>query len=119
MAKIIYNGKKYDLPKKTMAITDFEDAMRTPSATLKEAYTKQFDFLKSVLNDENIEEMLGSSDLLDVDVTEVTLLCNMIDDAYNEKIVKQQVDHANKVMSQKAIENTIKFANSAEKLKSR
>ena len=116
MTCINYNGKEYILPKRTMKVVEAEDMMRTPSNTLKEAYAKQFDYLKKVFDEKDLSSMLGSLDINEVDLAEVTLICNMVDSAYIERINKQQLDKANQLLNNKAFNKTIQFAESADKL---
>lgn len=116
MDKITYNGKTYELPKKTMAIVQKEDAMYTKSASLAEQYMKQFEYAYAVLGEENIVEILGSSDVNEVDLSEITLLCNMIDEAYMKKINDQNIKRAEKMLGNKAVSQIISAGNAAGKI---
>lgn len=116
MANLIYKSKKYELPAKTMAIVEAEETMHMSSQSLVETYTKQFDFLKAIFDDEKIIELLGSTDINCIDLTEVTLLCNMIDSAYMEKINKQSMEEAAKIANSDSVNKLIEAGKSIDKV---
>ena len=71
MNRITYEGKQYDIPPKTIEVLKAEDACNAFHATHEEAYRAKFEYLKTVLTDEQIESMLGSADFEQVDLMEV------------------------------------------------
>lgn len=116
MASFIYNGKNYELPKKTMNVVEKEDYMHTASKTLQEAYRKQFEFLQAVLNEDSIKEIFGTDDIMNIDLTEVTYVCNLINDAYLEKINKHNLEKAERISSNKSVEKLINVGNSIKNI---
>jgi len=116
MATLFYNGKRYDLPKKTMAIVEKEDLMHTKSASLVEAYQKQFDYIKALFSEEVINDIFGTSDLDEIDMTELTLVCNMVHSAYMQKIVEHQKKESEMMANNKALEKIISVGKSVEKM---
>ena len=89
MNRITYEGKQYEIPPKTLEVLKAEDACNAFHATHEEAYRAKFDYLKTVLTDEQIESMLGSAEFEQVDLMEVLYIVNLIDDEYSRKTVEQ------------------------------
>lgn len=89
MNRITYEGKKYEIPPKTIDVLKAEDACNAFHATHEEAYRAKFDYLKTVLTDEQLEQMLGSADFEQVDLMEVLYIVNLIDDEYSKRTIEQ------------------------------
>ena len=117
MATLTYKNKKYELPAKSIPIIEAEETMHSDSQGLVEEYLKQLDFLKVVFDDETLIELLGSVDANVIDFTEVTLLCNMIDSAYMEKIQKQQMSDLDRIANSVSVNKIIKASESVKKNK--
>lgn len=86
---IIINDRSYDLPKKTMAITEKLDTTAQVDELdipVREKYRKVLDCIMSILGKEATEEALGSTDLNEVDLSEVTIAFRKIVDAYNRPV---------------------------------
>lgn len=116
MALLNYEGKEYELKQKSLSIVRKEDLMYKQT-TLEDTYRKQFDYVLACLGSEQAEEILGSTVLNDnVDLIELTYICNAIDSAYNEKLNQQQIETAEKALSSKAFDKVIKLGNSTESL---
>ena len=116
MATLRYNGKQYELAKNTLAIVSLEDAMHTKSASLEEAYRKQFDYVCAVLKEEDRSTIFGTKEFEEMDLNELTLICNMISDAYMEKINAQRKEASEKLANNKAVDKIISAGNSVDKL---
>ena len=85
----IINDRSYDLPKKTMAITEKLDATAQVDELdipVREKYRKVLDCVLAILGKEATEEALGSTDLNEVDLSEVTIAFRKIVDAYNRPV---------------------------------
>ena len=78
MNRITYEGKQYEIPPKTIEVLKAEDACNAFHSTHEEAYRAKFDYLKTVLTDEQIESMLGSADFEQVDLMEVLYIVYFI-----------------------------------------
>lgn len=115
MASFTHKSKKYELPAKTLKLVEAEDVMLTDSKTLMESYTKQFEYLKALFDDEKLVELFGTSDINEVDLTEVVVVNNLIDDAYMEKINKQKLEEMEKLTNSSAVEKAIKLGNAVDK----
>lgn len=87
---VIINDRSYDLPKKTLAVT--EELEKTAkidevkNLSTREKYRKVFDCVAALIGRENVEEAFGSTDLNEVDLSEVTLAFRKIVDAYNKPV---------------------------------
>ena len=80
---VIINDRSYDLPKKTMAITEKLDStgqVDELDIPVREKYRKVLDCVLAT------EEALGSTDLNEVDLSEVTIAFRKIVDAYNRPV---------------------------------
>lgn len=86
---VIINDRSYDLPKKTMAITEKLDQTAKVDELdipVREKYRKVLDCVLAILGKEATEEALGSTDLNEVDLSEVTIAFRKIVDAYNKPV---------------------------------
>ena len=83
---VIINDRSYDLPKKTLAITEaLEQTAKVDELNIstREKYRKVLDCIISLLGKEAVAEALGSTELNEVDLSEVTIAFRKIVDAYN------------------------------------
>ncbi len=86
---VIINDRSYDLPKKTLAITEaLEQTAKVDELNIptREKYRKVLDCVISLLGKEAVVEALGSTDLNEVDLSEVTIAFRKIVDAYNRPV---------------------------------
>lgn len=86
---VIINDRSYDLPKKIMAITEKLDQTAKVDELdipVREKYRKVLDCVLAILGKEATEEALGSTDLNEVDLSEVTIAFRKIVDAYNRPV---------------------------------
>ncbi|MGX8833963.1 hypothetical protein ACWG0P_07090 [Amedibacillus sp. YH-ame6] len=112
MESITYNGKKYELPIKTIKIAEAEDALlRTTSRV--DAYEKQFNYVKCCLG-EMFVDIFGTDVMNEVNLVELTYVTNLIDNAYSEKTNHQQLEKANEVAGSKAVKSIIDAGNSVK-----
>lgn len=86
---VIINDRSYDLPKKTLAITEaLEQTAKVDELNIptREKYRKVLDCVLAILGKEATEEALGYTDLNEVDLSEVTITFRKIVDAYNRPV---------------------------------
>lgn len=86
---VIINDRSYDLPKKTLAITEaLEQTARVDELSIptREKYRKVLDCVISLLGKEAVAEALGSTELNEMDLSEVTIAFRKIVDAYNRPV---------------------------------
>lgn len=92
---IIFNGRSYDLPKKTVAVMEkVDDVLKVDAlkGTVRQKFEKLHRFVKDSVGEENAAEMFGSTDLSEIDLSEVTLAVRMIIDAYDKPINDYQME---------------------------
>lgn len=87
---IIVNDKSYELPKKTLKVTEkLDDVLKVDSQeklSVKQKFEKLHNFVKEVLGEANAEEVLGSSKLAEIDLSELSLIVLKINDAYEKPL---------------------------------
>ena len=111
---VIMNGRSYDLPKKTLSVVEKIDKVlkldETKGLSVKQKYEKLHGFIKETIGEENTAEMLGSSDLSEIDLSEITLAARKIIDAYekpvNDYVMEKQKEQLDAVPIDKIISMT-------------
>ncbi len=86
---VIINDRSYDLPKKTLAITEkLDETAKVDSLNIpvREKYKRVLDCILALIGKEGAEEALGSTDLSEVDLSDVTITFRKIVDAYNKPV---------------------------------
>lgn len=117
---IIVNGRSYDLPKKTLSIADKADEVLKTDAirglSVRQRYDRLHNFVKDVLGDEKAKEVLGTDNLDEVDLSELTITVRKIVDAYEKPITDYQMEKNKEKMAGlplKQIESIVNAANAA------
>lgn len=117
---VIINDRSYDLPKKTMAVTEKLDEVRkvdeVKGLTLREKFKKLFDCVADLIGRENAIEALGSDNLNDVDLSEVTLAFRKIVDAYNKPVQDYNMARGLGELSNLPIKELSALANAASQI---
>ncbi len=89
---VIANKKSYDLPKKTISVMESLDKTvlidTVKNLSLRDKFSQLLNFLIEVLGEANIKEILGSTELDEMDLSEVTLTVRKIVDAYDKPIAE-------------------------------
>lgn len=87
---VIVNKKSYDLPKKTIAIMErLDDVLRVDSIknlSLTDKFNRLLEFLIDVLGEESVKEILGTLNLAEMDLSDITLTVRKIVDSYDKPI---------------------------------
>lgn len=87
---VIINGRSYDLPKKTLSVTERMDETakvdNVAGLSVREKFQRVHAFVKEVLGDESAKMVFGSDFLEEIDLSEVTLAFRKIVDAYNKPL---------------------------------
>lgn len=87
---IIVNNKSYDLPKKTVAVTEKLDKALTvdniKGLTVRGRFEILHEFVKELVGEENAVEILGSSNLDDIDLSELAVIVLNINEAYEKPL---------------------------------
>lgn len=93
---VIINGQSYDLPKKTMKVVEDMDRVAQIDSVkgigIRDKFKKLFEFIRNLVGEENAKEILGSDNLDEVDLSEVTLAFKQIMDAYDKPIADYQAE---------------------------
>ena len=89
---VIANKKSYDLPKKNISVMERLDKNvmidTVKNLSLRDKFSQLLNFLIEVLGEANIKEILGSTELDEMDLSEVTLTVRKIVDAYDKPIAE-------------------------------
>lgn len=86
---VIIDDRSYDLPKKTLAVTEMLDKAADVDKlkiSTRDKYKRVLDCIVAILGQENTAEALGSTDLNELDLTDITLTFRKIVDAYNKPV---------------------------------
>lgn len=97
---IIIDERSYDLPKKTVAVMGkLDDVLKvdTLKCSAREKFAKLHGFVKDTLGEENAAEILGTTVLDDIDLSELQLVVLRINDAYEKPLA----DYRNEKMREK------------------
>ena len=90
----IINNQSYDLPKKTVKVMeDMEKVAKIDEAkgmSIRDKFRTMFEFISGLVGKENAKEILGSDNLEEVDLCDVTLTFKKIMDAYDKPLVEYQ-----------------------------
>lgn len=117
---IIVGNRSYDLPKKTLEVTEqMEKVIETDKAVgigIREKFNTVFSYEKDVLGADAVKEILGSDNLDEVDLSEVTILFNKIHDAYNKPITDYKVAKSREALNCLPIEKVVELAKAANEL---
>lgn len=100
-----------------MKILEAEDIADSESSSLVEAYTKHFDYLKVLFDEETFIEIFGTDDINGVDMTEIVLVSNMVDSAYMQKINEQKMKEANEMANSTTVKKFNETVDNYEKVK--
>lgn len=115
---IIVNGRSYDLPKKTMAVVEkMDEVVKVDSVkglSVKQKFEKLHGFVKDLVGNENAEEMFDSSNLAEIDLSEITLAVKKIVDAYDKPIVDYDTDKSLQKLDKLPIDKIISMGKAAQ-----
>lgn len=93
---IIVNNKSYDLPKKTITVTEkLDKAMKVDSVkglTIRKKYELLHETIKGFVGEENAAEMFGTANLDEIDLSELAVVVLSINDAYEKPMNDYQTD---------------------------
>lgn len=86
---IIHNRKSYDLPKKTISVMDEIDRclkIDSSGLSLRDRFDQLRLFLVNILGEDNVVEILGSNDLDEIDLSDITITFKKVVDAYEKPV---------------------------------
>ena len=116
---VIINDRSYDLPKKTLAITEaLEQTAKVDELNIptREKYRKVLDCVISLLGKDAVVEALGSTDLNEVDLSEVTIAFRKIVAGYNKPVQDYVNASGRGALDGMPIDQMTNLANAATKI---
>lgn len=116
---IIINEQSYDLPKKTLSVTEkIDDILKVDATNLsvRKKFEKLHGFMKDVVGDEAAKEMFGSDNLAEIDLSEVTLAVRKVIDAYDKPLTDYDAEKATRAFDSIPIDKIISMTKAAEKM---
>ena len=115
---IIVNDKSYELPNKTIAVTErLDEALKVysiPNLKIRQKFEKLHTFVKSVVGEENAAEMFGSSKLDEIDLSELSLVVLKINDAYDKPLADYKNDEMRAKMDSIPLDKIASMVNAAQ-----
>lgn len=115
---IIVNNKSYDLPKKTVAITEKLDKALTidliKGLTIKGKFEILHNFVKELVGEENAAEMLGSANLEEIDLAELAVIVLSINDAYEKPMNDYQAQRMRERIGNMPLEKLTSITKTAQ-----
>ena len=115
---IIVNERSYDLPKKTVAVMEkLDDVLKVDQIkglTVKQKFEKLHSFVKGLVGDGNAEEMFGSDNISEIDLSELTLAVKKIVAAYDKPINDYDAEMARKKFDNVPIEKIVSLSKAAQ-----
>lgn len=120
---IIVDGKSYDLPKKTIDVmTEIDTMIRidaNPNLSIREKYQRLHEFIVKIVGTENAREILGSDDLTEMDLSDMTITFQKIVTAYNKPVEDYKASQGLDALNQIPIEKIMALANVANRMNSK
>ena len=116
---VIINDRSYDLPKKTLAITEaLEQTAKVDELNIptREKYRKVLDCVIGLLGKDAAVEARGSADLNEVDLSEVTIAFRKIVDGYNKPVQDYVNASGRGALDGMPIDQMTNLANAATKI---
>ena len=115
---IIVNERSYDLPKKTVAVMEkLDDVLKVDQIkglTVKQKFEKLHSFVKGLVGDSNTEEMFGSDNISEIDLSELTLAVKKIVSAYDKPINDYDAEMARQKFDNVPIEKIVSLSKAAQ-----
>lgn len=117
---VIIDGQSYDLPKKTVAVVEKIDEVlkvdSTKGYSVRQKFEKLHVFVKDIVGEETAREMLGSDNITEIDLSELTLSVRRIIDAYDSPIAAYDAEKSRVKLEGLPIDKIISVAKAAEKI---
>lgn len=117
---MIVNGRSYDLPKKTLSVVEKIDKVlkldETKGLSVKQKYEKLHGFVKEMTGEESAAEMFGSSNLAEIDLSEVTLAARKIIDAYEKPVNDYEMEKQKEKLDAVPIDKIISMTKAAQSI---
>ena len=123
---VILNGRSYDLPKKNISVASKLDEIlkvdTIKGLSIRQKFERLHFFSKDILGEENTKEILGTDNLEEIDLSELTIIVRKIVDAYEKPISDYQAERNREQLSRlplqqlESITKVVDVASNMEKL---
>ena len=105
---VIIKDRSYDLPDKTLKVVEEMDTVvridGKRGMSIRDKYKRLYDFIVELVGMENAKEILGSDNIEEVDLCEVTLTVKKILDAYEQPLLDYQTQQMEEQLRRVPIE---------------
>ncbi len=105
---VIIKDRSYDLPDKTLKVVEEMDTVvridGKRGMSIRDKYKRLYDFIVGLVGMENAKEILGSDNIEEVDLCEVTLTVKKILDAYEQPLLDYQTQQMEEQLRRVPIE---------------
>lgn len=113
MDRMVFKDKEYELAKFTMKSARLiEEAEK--ASEVNASYRKQYEFVKLAIGTDNVNDILGSSNLDEIDLVELVLLYNEITAGYERRIEAQREEKDAKLANSTAVKTINDVASSVK-----
>ena len=118
---LIHNKKSYDLPKRTLDVVRKMDAVveldQNTSMSLEQKYQHILDFICDILGEKSAEEILGTLELEDIDLSDTLITFRKIVDAYNKPVKDYEHERDFEMLNQLPLDKITKLTRAIESAK--
>lgn len=114
---VIINSRSYDLPKKTVSIMNkLDEALKVDTLSIKarQKFEKLHEFVKDILGEANASDILGSDNLDEIDLSDLSITVLKINDAYNQPLIDYKMEKMRATINAAQIDKISNLANSAK-----
>ena len=117
MDKMIWENKSYDLAKNTLSIARLIETAEN-SDTMVEAYNNEMNLVVAALGQEVAEEVLGTTNIEEVDLGTLVMVYNAIIEGYEKRITDMRIAQEEKMINTPVAKGVSKLANDVRVIKS-
>lgn len=105
MDVLVYDGKEYELPKKTLRVEKMiDDVYKADTGTREQSAKVMYNFVREILGAENATKVLESDNINDVDTQTLIIVFKSIEDAYLARVMEFQRQQQYDKLSQPAFD---------------
>lgn len=117
MDVLVFNGKEYELPKKTLRVEKMIDGVYSADAGSREqSVRKMYQFVLDILGTESASEVLECDNLNEVDTQTLIIVFKSIEDAYLARVMEFQRQQQYDKLNQPAFDKLEKIGGSMANL---